>query len=983
MFLALVLGIASLLLEGLRDIMASFLKHRFSQVLGLSDLSTASNQPQHDARPRKRSNSAPMASDPGPNNRENSKSPGAQQSSTAATPDGQENRLNQRSKSAQAFHSPEPKRTLQKMASNTFKMLSETLRSKAQYLYTESERAKLASDAEPPVRLGGLRKGSRSRLLDSIKKHRSMGSRKSHREGHKRVGSMGSIAKMDPSSVEESHVEEYNIEAPSPSIDVSIPHSNLIEPGQKYPWMGSRKGREFSTRSHASLIDQNRLWPSPVAIAVRKSSRGATGVATHDNEKITDTSKSHGGVEATNVAKPAADRKASAPAAASEAQTSAPLPQRRLSIFKVFQNSATAIHEARERGRSASNESADKSTEAEPLPSMGSKSDWERARADRQRRYEEIAGGKAPDAAAIANTESEYQEARAESPSQAHNKHTSSNMATNGSVSSGSHYDSDLNTTSSIRRAAESIDRTSGPALERTSVSGESWTTSPETAIESSTDAVVSCVEDVLKTNNDNSDSATCIGGLGLNRNPFEDAVDSSPRSQSTTESCAVTTHDSPCYDSSRIVSDHHRTLSHHGEVAPEALPLPNEDDDGTGQSAYQSVPMSMPGAWHTPEHIEHVDTSSEGTRSSTRSLPRLRRMPATSLFHTTDHPSAPAEYAADSGLEVMLPSYDNVSPSRNAQEATHMAPREGQGAPPGPYEGQEVPPVVENTSAHHRRPNSVQESAFDSVEECGASDSSSSVGSWLRTHPDFEGEPSLNNLSASHSRTLSAELLRYSYIHSCTVARSDHGQGVTLLRSEENVSLSSRPGSTKPSTVATTRHSSAEDSTLLGSDTMDTESTADSSRRHRESLIPVPVNSSRLNLVRESPEAPKAPRISPPSAARFLARKDADTDVSAARTPEEPAKRHVPGTRIPSYSPRAPASDPATRQVRFPDDTPEMLASRAERSSEDHSKCGESSSVASSSLTNSPSLRKRRSMPRIPVPKTHQKWSPVRSRRW
>ena len=840
--------------------MASFLRHRFSQAFGLSEHASNADAPHAEAatgsgKPSDTTAHATSGSGFGSSSNGGAGGP-AKHEHTVGGADGKENRRGER--------------TLQKMASNTFKALSETLRSKAESFYSDAERARL--------------RGSSSRLLGSLKKHRSFGSRKSRQSLRPRVDSMDTLAKMDPANVDEH---------PSPSLDVTIPHSTLTEPGQRYPWMGSKNGRDHSTRSRASIIDAGSIFPSPVAIAVRKSSRGATGIITRELPEALETVRATKNTDATTTVTQSTNRKVSS---GQESQASIPTVQRRLSIFKVFQHS-------RERSRSDESQTLTEETAEveEVLPSMGSKSEWEQARAERQRRYEQITRVKSPEP--VVHSVPVIQAPRtavfcssAELPQQIIDN--DSLFKVNASESSGSHYGSDADVITGADCAIEAIDRASGNALERTSrtsFSAESWTTSPE-VIHVSADGITNISSGAAS--NALGDNASCFdpaGGSPRQRATQANNGKTSPESQSTSESCAITTHDSPCYEP-LPAHDHHRKLSEHQPEAPEEL-------DGRHEYAMLG---SMPG-------VDADNASNESADSVIASLPQLRRMPATSFHGPARTSSSPPEdFAADSDLSVLLPVYDELTPSKprdNSLETPRTVERE-------PTSTSKPP------AASHQELEFVAESPWNTKDASEDSRSSSSVESWLRSHPDFDGEPNLNRLS-SNGRTLSAELLRYSYLHGCSVARAagDDAAGPTLLRSEENLARS-----TCPSPLSHTRRSSAQES-AEGTDNMDTDTT----RRQRESLIPIAINASRLNLGQPSTPGSVSGGAPPRQDAVSSAAKPRElgSTAGASRTPSETTAKRPTGARVSSA--HTPASEPP-RQVRFPDDTPEMLASRTER---------------------------------------------------
>ena len=914
--------IALLLLQNPSATMAS-LRHHLNQAFGLSD-SSAPSPTRHchsvsgdnDAARRTVQNASPSTT-----------RTQAGQSKAGTTPSEIHHNFGQRSVSAQPPRTTDTKPSLRALASNTFKTISRTLRAKAQYFYTESERARLNAEDEAAANPDSARRSSRSRLLDSLRKHGSISLRKSRRaQNRTNADSVAELARMDPSNVGDQ----------SPSLDVSIPHSALLEPDCKFPWMGSRNGRDHSTRSRASIADSSCVGPSPVTVAVRRSSRGATGVPTQEIEDaaaMSRVSKSTKATSVTPLALPSRRTPASHPAP--NPQTSVPLIQRRLSIFKVFRRVSGSSSDTLEQAISESFDSledlplqseggTDRVVNEECRPNMGSKTEWEQARADRQRRYQEISGQWSPRSVGAREEPNKVVECGGQSPI-AHRSCEIDNdndtvIRATCSESSGSRYESDTGSVSETPGVLKAFEQAGRHRLERTSVSIESWKTSYEHANEALSDITthMSTIgpqhgQQLVNTPAESIDPLSSLGGQRAKSSPDLEPVTASSDSESTTASCAVTCHEPPAIDVSGLVGHHHRRLSEHGDIdldnktedneskllnlAITTSSVPDIDKSFAQLNGHKSQdstdetcnPVPSAGNSFCIDQND-VDNASVATGSTTTSLPRLRRMPRASLFREESRSMASDDDEAEADGSVVLPEYDKLTP----------------GPPPNtvPSIHQEKEPTPCNLDLSSGRGRPLDSSSHESDND---SSSSSSVESWLRSHPDFEVQPDLSYLS--NARTLSAELLRYSSARS-TVSPSQE----TPCRLEENFRTRLTPSQSG------TRQSSAQES--VSSDGVPVS-------RQRESLIPIPANSPRRNLGRASTPAAE-PTITSKAASVWA--KGSDTDPLRMRTPDEPIKRPVQGGRVASSgSTHTPTTDPH-RQVRFSDDTPEMLASRSAR---------------------------------------------------
>ena len=871
--------------------MTSFLKHRLSQVLGSSDETSSPISSRQGAAASKGSDAPTLAIGPLP--RRTPSEPGM----------NKENHSRQSSRGQYTPQSTEPKRSLQEIASSTLKNFSKTLRSKAQYFYTDAERARQASDTDPTNKLSHSRKISTSRLIESFKKHRHSLSGKGRRS-HTPQESIETLAKMDPSSVEEH----------SPSIDVSIPDSALWEPGQRCPWVGSRRGRNLSTRSRGTTIDQSNLWPSPVAIAARRSSIGATTLVNQSNGDSSKGQKPDG-----DLGPQVSTRERS------ETASTIPLIQRRLSVYKHFQKSSSTIDLLRD---TAGSEAENKSKEnvADAAVSMGPRSEWEESRAERQRRYDEVIRIATP--GPILREELEHALGHelpkpSKTPQQALRPDSASLKSVCNSESSGSHYESDDDQNPDVKVAGEASDKASRNAPEKSSIGGESWTTSPENAVEGALDAGQDSIEKVLDATSSCSMKIAAIGRDGQNPDTDENGggVDS-PKSQSTTESCAVSTQKPISPALSFEINEHHRTLSvHENDLLEGKLVTVGTCENGEHHENQVAQLTPLP---ESTDSLVDLDVASVATESTMASLPPLRRTPGTltNSFFRTNSPT-PSESGSEASEEsnIVLPAYNNASPKRSVERIICE-----DKSPAG-----EAATIEEaSTTTSEKRFDIVIESPVDETVSSESSDSSSSVGSWLRSHPDFDGASNLGGLTLN-SRTLSAELLRYSYLHGCAPRHDCDGGDSAGFRSEENLALSE---SHKARTIrpCDTRRSSAQESTLLGTDNGSEDGAFTSSPGRRESLIPIPVNASRLNIMGDvrarTPERVASPPFRPGFAAAGTASRS--FEVFPSSDPAEPVKKIVLPAQLHAHRFTTPASDPAPRQVRFPDDTAETLAARA-----------------------------------------------------
>ena len=547
---------------------------------------------------------------------------------------------------------------------------------------------------------------------------------------------------------------------------------------------------------------------------------------------------------------------------------------------------------------------------------MGPKVEWDETRAERQRRYEEIIREATP-RPVIPEVEHALDLGLPESPEplqQALRSDSASVKSVCDSESSGSHYNSDDDQGPGAIAASEfkarADDMTDRYTLEKMSISGESWTTSPENAIEDSPKPVldnIAGIEQALKGSSPASIKSVATEKAGLDPAGEDVAGDSSPNSESTAASCAVSTQKpvSPISSSEKI--EHHRTLSIHGddieESQPSAVGTLRSREWNENQMA-QNIPL--PGSTDS----FRWDVASNTTESTKVSLPPLRRMPGmftSSVFRTSSPVPSHSGSEASDDLSVVLPAYNNSSPRRSVERIICDEPPVGEAA------------TIEDAST-----------TASLSHASAASDSSSSVGSWLRSHPDFAEPPNLDGLRLQ-GRTLSAELLRFSYLHGCAPPRGrDASATSTAFSADENLALSEthRAFTIRPSGP---RHSSSQDSVHHDADPAGDAGASTPSPGRRESLIPIPVNSSRLNVLgdaraRASDKAASSP-AKPVAAAAVSASRELETLTAA--TPTDAARKSALPAQLHAHRFTTPASDPVARQVRFPDDTAETLAAR------------------------------------------------------